>query len=270
LLAQLGAPLLQAIAGRRVFYLANDTNGNAGDRMIDAGTVKFLESNGIEFFRQPFDKGFRLQRVAKCEVALLFGSGSVGWCCSNILRWRASTRMFRLPRILAPSTAMDTGENLSEFESVFARDALSSKMLGAGRRRLHVATMPCLAHWCELPADMPEAIKGVGVFLRDDLACTQRDAKLPANVEAVDPAEIWDTADEYLYGAAQYGAVITDRLHFAIAALLAGRHAVLLPTTWHKTRSYYLSWHLKFPRLHWAWTVREALAIAEHEGDVDA
>ena len=57
-----------------------------------------------------------------------------------------------------------------------------------------------------------------------------------------DPAAMTSSWQEYVSLAARYQHVITDRLHFAIGALLAGREATLLANSYPKNRSIYDAW----------------------------
>ena len=78
---------------------------------------------------------------------------------------------------------------------------------------------------------------GEGLWLRQD-----REAIFPRTKSLGDPARHCRTPFGYLRLAARHTHVITDRLHFAIAALLCGRKATLLPNSYHKNRSMYDTW----------------------------
>lgn len=252
--------LLKAIAGRRCLYLANDYLGNVGDRMINAGTADFLRLHKIEYVRATLCEGIDRAHADGCGVVLLFGSGSIGKQCGNVEAFRSAALDYGLPRILLPSSAIDSGEDMSEYEAVFARDAVSQSLIQSSRRG-DVELMPDMAHWYT-PTATPHKRESYGIFLRSDVAGP---ATLTSPNSLIrDPIRETATVPDYVALAAQHDAVITNRLHFAIAALVTGRRAVLLPCTWHKTRSYYQTWkHLFDGRLLWAWTVQEATDLLQ-------
>jgi len=243
-------PLLDQINGRRCLYLANDWMGNVGDRMIDAGTVDFLMRYKVDFLRHPMSKPIGKMPIETCRAMLLFGSGSVGQCCRNVAQVRTMAAGWGLPCILLPSSAMDTGEDLSYCEAVFARDYLSWAMLQCTRPGHDVFVMPDMASWWKPPIFHAKPKHEDGVFLRDD------NASRFDEFEKRDPVREKNLSADYFKLAARYAHVKTDRLHFALASLLAGREATLLPTNWHKLRSYYQTWHEHYEgRMKWAWRI---------------
>jgi len=251
--------LVSRIAGRRCLYLANDYLGNVGDRMIDLGTVAFLDRYGVDYVRCPIGKRVRRDVVEFSELVLMFGSGSVGNCCKPVMMIRNLSASWGLPRILLPSSAMDSGEQLGECEAVFARDRLSQAMLQSGRRNQDVELMPDMAHWYVPDEDdLLPAQELAGVFLRDDAAAP---VDLEADLSVVDPIRHCSDVSEYCRLATVCERVVTNRLHFALAGLAVGRQVVLLPTTWHKTRAYYETWGHELDGLGWAWTVPEAIEV---------
>jgi pyruvyl transferase EpsO len=61
--------------------------------------------------------------------------------------------------------------------------------------------------------------------------------------------------------------IITDRLHAALLAVLVGRHAILLPNSYHKNEAFCKTWSL--PRLAFASTRREVrLLISDLTGPI--
>jgi exopolysaccharide biosynthesis predicted pyruvyltransferase EpsI len=63
-----------------------------------------------------------------------------------------------------------------------------------------------------------------------------------ASYRSRDPAIVCRTAADYLTLAARHRRIITDRLHFAIAGLHAGRDVTLLANDYHKNRSMHETW----------------------------
>lgn len=256
-LDELAKPLLEVIGGRRCLWLDNDTLGNVGDRMISAGTRAFLQRYRVSYERWPISG--RMPTSGGFDLVLLFGSGSVGACCRNVADYRRAAATWGLPCVLLPSSVMDSGEDLSYCSAVFAREGLSAQLLQINRRAPDVHVMPDLAHWYQPDLQPtgkrnrkrgPEPAATEHYYLRADNAAP--DFGRPT----ADPIRFAGGPLGYVRLAHQHARVITNRLHFAIAALNAGREATLVPTTWHKTRAYYQQWEMQFgARLTWQWEV---------------
>ena len=69
------------------------------------------------------------------------------------------------------------------------------------------------------------------------------------------------TPAAYLALAARHRRIVTDRLHFAVAGLHAGRDVTLVANDYHKNRSMHETW-LAALGCRFAATATEALAIA--------
>lgn len=252
-LDRLADPLLSVIGDRRCLYLANDCLGNVGDRMIDAGTSQFLRRYHVGFRRHRVSKPVSRELLDECELILLFGSGSVGKCCRSVSLLRTMAAGWGLPCVLLPSSATDTGEDLSFCEAVVARDGLSQQMFQVTRERRDVILMPDMATWWATNRKGSHDL-GDGVFLRDDNAGPDG---IDGDHTCRDPIDNCLHPEKYAKLAGEYSSVQTNRLHFALAALSVGTDATLLPCTWHKTRSYWETWYgLYGGRLFWAWGVQ--------------
>ncbi len=70
-----------------------------------------------------------------------------------------------------------------------------------------------------------------------------------------------DTPAAYLALAARHRRIVTDRLHFAVAGLHAGRDVTLVANDYHKNRSMHETWLAAFG-CRFAATAAEALAAA--------
>ena len=77
-----------------------------------------------------------------------------------------------------------------------------------------------------------------GVFLRGDTEQLFQGHELSLG----DPAWLSATVDELFDLACRFEHIVTDRLHFGIAGLLAGREVTLLPNAYFKNRSFYQTW----------------------------
>jgi len=124
--------LLSEIRGT-VGYLANEADGNWGDRLIDRGTMNLLTRAGIDVRRIPYHVSLRPNDFIGCDTILFFGSGSVGACCPGYGQARDLIRR-AVPgakTILLPSTALDTQDHCRACDIVYAREGVSREMLGA-------------------------------------------------------------------------------------------------------------------------------------------
>jgi hypothetical protein len=112
------------------------------------------------------------------------------------------------------------------------------------RERTSLAAVP----GCILAPDLALGIRGTnmvlpprashGVFLRSDI----EQLLLPRYPSLPDPALVCTTPHEYFALASLFEHIFTDRLHFAIAGLIAGRTVTLLPNSYHKNRSMFDTW----------------------------
>jgi hypothetical protein len=112
----------------------------------------------------------------------------------------------------------------------FVRDRDSLRLAPPGAR-----LAPDLALAYQDEQQLPVTEESLGIFLRDDLEGIHDQA-------GRDPTRECQTATQYVALASRYGVIVTDRLHFATAALVAGRQAILLPNRYHKNRSMYETW----------------------------
>lgn len=232
------AELLDLVRGHAV-GLAENRYGNPGDTLIQRATMELLHRQGV-CCRAVREEELVPDRILR-GVSLLVepGGGNLG------ARFKSSggrrRRMARVPgpKIIFPQTAFDSAEDLSAFDTVFARERVSYAMLKAVHPDVRLA--PDMALSLRLPSAAPS--HGEGIFLRDDEERTE-----PGGV---DPARAVQNDDEYLALAGRYRRVVTNRLHFAIAALLQGCSAVLKANRYHKNRAMFETWLHRFPNALW-------------------
>ena len=231
-------PLLEILRQHRV-GLAVNRHGNAGDQLIQQATIELFERSGIAWrlLAQAEIENCRLGR----DITLIAepGGGNLGAHFRGSPRRRQLLGGLKLPKVILPQTAHDADEDLAAWDTVFVREHTSYEMLRAVHR--DVRHLPDMALNYRAKSAAPAKI-AEGVFLRSDWDQTE---------PGTDPAKACATWQEYLRMAAHHGTVITNRLHFGIAALLQDRRAVFLPTSYHKMRSVYESWLRRFPLASW-------------------
>ncbi len=133
-----------------------------------------------------------------------------------------------LPTTVLPQSF--TSREDRHYHRVFVRERTSMSLAGNG------ILAPDLALGLDYVSTVSPSRRR-GVFLRGD-----SEGVVPRGWLARDPVRRCRTARQYLELAARYEHLVTDRLHFAISALLVGRRVTLLPNVYHKNRSMFETW----------------------------
>lgn len=231
------AELLELLRGQVVGLVVNRF-GNYGDHMIRRATGEMFTRNRIEW--RSVDEQLLTASRLPSEITLLAepGGGSLGTAVKGSPRRRRQLAKIALPKIILPQTAADPHEDLSAFQTVFAREQTTWQML----RSVHpdVRLAPDMALSLRLPSSTPDRLRGE--FLRTD-----REATIPG----CDPVAYCDSVEAYLKLAGRYQRVVTNRLHFALAAILQDQRCTLRPNSYHKNRSFYESWLTECPLVEW-------------------
>jgi hypothetical protein len=226
------APIFEPLRGRRVGYCR--TPGNVGDGLIEAASFQMLRHFGVNF------SVARPSSSPEVDEWLLPGGGSMGSFYENSQRMRREVVASGRPVSVLPQSFI-TPERFA-YARVFVRERAS---LGL---RPDALLAPDLALGFEIPRHWRLALGldarwrrrpdlGEALWLRRD-----REGLFAGVPSAGDPVARCRTTFGYLRLAARHTHVITDRLHFAIAALLCGRRATLLPNFYFKNRSMYETW----------------------------
>jgi len=212
--------VMEPLLGRRVGYLR--PQGHVGDALIELAMTQLFAEFGIRW--QPLD----LDEPAEVDVVVFGGGGSMGRRSvqNHALRTRALS--LGLPVVVLPQSFTDREDR--SFAHVFVRERASLDLRPDG------VLAPDLALGLAWPAAGPP-VQDLGILMRRDHERTGRRLQL-----ARDPVALCSTPTETLALAARYRRIITDRLHFAIAALHAGREVTLLPNNYHKNRSMHETW----------------------------
>jgi len=216
----------ETFAGQTVGYAFSHGFSNAGDHMIHLGTRRVFREFDIPLVDY-------LGPETECDVIAWAGGGNMGYLygpesgCAK-LRYEILAGARGRPIVILPQSY----STLDPFPAsrIFVRERDSLRLAPRGAE-----LAPDLALAYQDDQVLPDAQKPIGTFIRDDLEGIQTTA--PS-----DPILWCKTAAQYVELASRYENILTDRLHFATAALLAGRSARLLPNIYHKNRSMYWTW----------------------------
>jgi exopolysaccharide biosynthesis predicted pyruvyltransferase EpsI len=220
------------LRGRRVGYVP--LPGNAGDHLIEAGTFALLARFGVDW---------SVGADPDADVLLVAGGGSMGSPEYALCREARLAALAAGPPVwVLPQSwrGRDPEADAGRYARLFARDRPSLAHAPAGTE---------LAPDLALALDrLPEsaAEEGPGTWLRRDCEALFADAP-----SLGDPVEGCRDGWHYLERAGRHSEVLSDRLHFAVAALLCGREATLLPGNYSKNRGVWEAW-LKDIDCKWA------------------
>jgi exopolysaccharide biosynthesis predicted pyruvyltransferase EpsI len=224
--------VFEPFRGHRVGYIR--LRGNVGDSLIEAAAFQMLRYFEIDFVVTAPSSS------AKVDEWLIAGGGNMGSYYHVCQEERRQVLADGRPVSVLPQSFI-TPEQFA-YKRVFVREKTSLTL------RPDALLAPDLALGLQVPWHW-KAMLGIdrlrpskasiaeGLWLRRD-----REALFSDSRSLGDPAEHCLTAFQYLRLAAQQNHVITDRLHFAVAALLCGRKTTLLPNGYHKNRSMYETW----------------------------
>ncbi|MCZ2343215.1 MAG: polysaccharide pyruvyl transferase family protein [Bacteroidales bacterium] len=214
-------PVFEPFRGQSVGYVR--TPGNVGDGLIEAATFQLLRAHNVKV--QILDSGLVPVEI---EAILLPGGGNMGTLYAGCRQIREQVLTWGRPITVLPQSF--THPEPLPYARVFVRDTASLI------HRPDAILAPDLALGLTIRVD-GEPDQDVGLWLRQD-----QESQFPNHSSLGDPIRVVRSTQDYLRLAARFRHVITDRLHFAIAALLCGRQATLLPNNYPKNRSVYDTW----------------------------
>lgn len=217
------APIFESLKG--LFVGLVDGHGNVGDQLIYRSTRQLLGKFSIPWVCQSL-----YHRPLPVDVLLLFGGGNMGGLYPEEQKLRRAALSRRIPCILLPQSF--SGPEPGNYLRMYVRDRESMRHCPQG------LLAPDMALGYQPHEELPEPEHSHGLFLRADDEGLFRDH--PGN--RGDPAGIAFPPEDYLRLAARYRSITTDRLHFAICGLIAGRTVTLLPNSYHKNRSMWETW----------------------------
>lgn len=224
------ADMFAELMGRRIGFVP--LPGSRGDSLIEAGAAQLLRSFGVDHCR--IDRRDLTPDLAQrgIDQLVVSGGGNMGKTYVDTWKVRQLALSTRLPVTVLPQSFTDTAEDLDPYQRVYARERVSLAL----DKRLRLG--PDLALAFAPSGALPEPVFGAALFLRKDWESVQPERSR----SLCDPVKLCRTLEEFLCLAALFRVVITDRLHFAIAALIARRHVFLLPNAYHKNRAMYDTW----------------------------
>ena len=212
--------VMTPLVGRRVGYAR--PVGHVGDALIELAMTQLFDEFGIRWL--PLD----LDDPAEVDAIVFGGGGSMGRQSVQNHAIRTRALSLGVPVVILPQSFTDREDRA--FANVFVRERASLDLRPDG------ILAPDLALGLAWPSAGPP-VQDLGILMRRDHERTGRRLQL-----ARDPAVLCHSPAETLALAARYRRIITDRLHFAIAGLHAGREVTLLPNNYHKNRSMHETW----------------------------
>jgi hypothetical protein len=212
------APVFEPLLGRRVGYVPS--TGGVGDLLVEMAALQLFAHFGVDYHVETLG--------GDCEAdVLVIAGGGPGPLGPPALAPRLAELAESIPVTLLPrSLTAPTGVRLRRCH---VRDRASLAWAPDG------IVMPDLMLGLEVAAPR-EAAEDAGVWLRGD------EEGLFAGHGLGDPDLVCGTAIDYLALAARHRAIVTDRPELAMAALVQGREATLLPSASSVNRSLFETW----------------------------
>jgi exopolysaccharide biosynthesis predicted pyruvyltransferase EpsI len=212
--------------------------GNVGDGLIDAGTKCLFKKINTTIDNSN----------SKIDYIVWSGGGNLGTLYKSCYKSR-QLELKRaidksIPFIILPQSATNNQEPVPNNVRVFARELLSMGCFPQSTLApdLALAYDNDISDYSNITAELD-----IGVFLRKDPESIKHQFQ---QVSLADPAHLCRSYEDYFRVVSLFDAVITDRLHLAIASLMVGRKTTLLPNNYNKNRGMYEAWLCKLG-CHW-------------------
>lgn len=222
--------IFKPLQDKRIGFIQMD--GNAGDNLIRAATLQLFKTFKIDV-RQINDDELRNPSIINdFDEFVISGGANIGSLYPQCVEQRLTTLSHGLPVTIFPQSFTSEDEDITPYKQVYVREKTSLKINPS------LILAPDLALGYEdINTVMPPEYD-TGVFLRQDVERNVEDSQY----SICDPASICWQPKDYLNLASQFAHIYTDRLHFAIAALITGRQVTLLPNTYYKNLAMYDTW----------------------------
>lgn len=241
------AHVFEPLVGKHVGYVK--PVGNVGDHLIELGMMQLCGEFGVRWAEwKPGSSG-------SFDALMFGGGGSMGIRYRRNHDLRSAALASGLPLTILPQSFTDAEDR--PFARVYVREPYSLR-----RFRPDGVLAPDLALGLDWPAPAT-ATRDLGVFLHRDC---ERTGRKPSRWR--DPARTCRTPADYLSLAASHRRIVTDRLHFAIAGLHAGRDVTLVANDYYKNQAMHETW-LEALGCRFAASLADALA-GTHRGSAAA
>ncbi|MCC9608121.1 polysaccharide pyruvyl transferase family protein [Blastopirellula sp. JC733] len=212
------------MAGRKV-GLVDGVAANVGDRLIYAATRQLLDHFKVDWhIHDPYEP-------SDDDLLLLFGGGNLGSGYHAEVKRRQAAIAQRKPTIILPQSAY--GQEAVCEAIVYLREPSGKRFFPEAR----LAPDMALAY---LHAPFVPNRAGA-FFLRQDSEGRFRTADWQSR-SVGDPIQFARSPEDYVGLAGSYEYIVTDRLHFAIAAMMNGVPTTLIPNRTPKNRGMWETW----------------------------
>ncbi len=226
------ADRMHRICGRsRIYFFENE--GNWGDALIRAGTLRFLRHYGFDLIELTSNRQ-KLPPFAWFRSNVLIYGGGGGWCSlwnhAHAILQRQARHFDQI--VVLPSTF----EHAYELENAtfFCRDRFESQ------EAMPEATF-CHDMAFFLGRQYQSTGEGTGSFFRTDPESSGRVEIPDGNCDLSCEGDHRRAIDPFFDRIAAFRVIRTDRLHVAIAACLLGRELHFYPGSYFKNRAVFLS-----------------------------
>ncbi|MBM3247536.1 hypothetical protein FJZ17_03300 [Candidatus Pacearchaeota archaeon] len=224
-------PIFREFIGKKIGLVV--ARGNVGDKLIKEAAEQLFKYFNIDFEyvnteREPdiFDE----EVCKRVDEFAINGGGNMGNLYLNTRQRRARLLKYKKPITILPQT-FNSKEDFN-YKKVWVRELESLKF------RHDAELAPDLALGYVYPGKISKPKKKLGVWIRTDV-----EVKKNRKIKSLgDPTLICKTTKQYILLAAKYEKIVTNRIHFAIAGLIAGRKVTLLPNSYFKNYSIWKTW----------------------------
>ena len=223
-------PIFTKFVGLKIGYV--QLPGNVGDRLIALGAKSLFDTFDINFLELSDQQVFDNEVPQNVDEIVISGGGNLGRCYYDCYQLRQASLNCGLPVTILPQSFASFDEDLSAFKFVYLRETASHAFAPSYQ------LMPDLALFAPDTNTIQASIFEKGVFLREDIESVFSDYSL----SIVDPVRNNYQPDDYIEFASRFAHIITDRLHFAIAGLIAKRQVTLLPNSTGKNKAMFDTW----------------------------
>jgi len=224
--------IFEPLVGKRIGFVVSW--GNVGDWLIEEAAWQLFEEFWIEYkcvnhhtHPHQFD-----QVICDWADEFVFNGGGNMGSQYDAINIRKKLFEYKKPITIFPQTFFNQTENLP-YKKIWVREKESFKFSEDAQ------LAPDLALGYQFTEHIPDPVERLGIFLRHD----KEDSKtIPMSNLYQDSAKVCKTPQAYILLAARYERIVTNRLHFAIAGLLAWREVTLLPNSYFKNKAVWECW----------------------------